>query len=62
LLDDIFDKLDDSRVQQLINLVSEHNFGQVFITDTSEERILRNFDTMAIEHKIFRLPVCDKSS
>jgi len=57
LLDDIFDKLDDSRVQQLINLVSEHSFGQVFITDTSEERILRNFDTMDIDHKIFTLPV-----
>jgi len=57
LLDDIFDKLDDSRVQQLINLVSEHSFGQVFITDTSEERIIRNFDTMDIDHKIFRLPI-----
>jgi len=57
LLDDIFDKLDDARVQQLINLVSEHSFGQVFITDTSEERILRNFDTMYIDHRIFRLPL-----
>ena len=57
LLDDIFDKLDDARAQQLINLVSEHSFGQVFITDTSEERILRNFDTMYIDHRIFRLPL-----
>jgi len=57
LLDDIFDKLDDTRVQELINLVSEHSFGQVFITDTSEERILRNFDSMDIDHRIFRLPV-----
>ena len=52
LLDDIFDKLDDLRVQQLISLVSENNFGQVFITDTSEDRIRRIFESMDIDHKI----------
>jgi len=55
LLDDVFDKLDDMRVQQLISLVSEHNFGQVFITDTSEERIRRIFDTVDIDHKIITI-------
>jgi DNA replication and repair protein RecF len=53
LLDDIFDKLDDLRVEQLIKLVSENNFGQVFITDTSEERTRKIFDNMNIDHKIF---------
>jgi DNA replication and repair protein RecF len=53
LLDDIFDKLDDLRVEQLIKLVSENNFGQVFITDTSEKRIREIFDSMNIDHKIF---------
>jgi DNA replication and repair protein RecF len=53
LLDDIFDKLDDLRVEQLIKLVSENNFGQVFITDTSEERIRKVFDNMKIDHRIF---------
>lgn len=38
LLDDIFDKLDDSRVSQLIELVNQENFGQIFITDTHRER------------------------
>lgn len=38
LLDDIFDKLDDQRVAQLIKLVSEEEFGQIFITDTHKER------------------------
>ncbi len=38
LLDDIFDKLDDSRVTQLIQLVNQHQFGQIFITDTHKER------------------------
>lgn len=39
LLDDIFDKLDDTRITRLIELVSKENFGQVFITDTQKERI-----------------------
>ena len=56
LLDDVFDKLDDLRVSQLIKLVSENSFGQVFITDTSRERIIAMFDSMEIEHKIFNLP------
>jgi hypothetical protein len=39
LLDDIFDKLDQNRVEQIIKLVSGNNFGQIFITDTSRERM-----------------------
>ncbi len=39
LLDDIFDKLDRSRVEQLVQLLIEGDFGQVFITDTHEMRI-----------------------
>ncbi|MDP1624082.1 MAG: DNA replication/repair protein RecF [Bacteroidales bacterium] len=57
LLDDVFDKLDDLRVSQLIRLVSENSFGQVFITDTSRERIISIFDSMDIDHKIFSIPV-----
>jgi len=56
LLDDIFDKLDDLRVQQLIKLVGEQSFGQVFVTDTSETRIRSIFDSMEIEHRIFNIP------
>lgn len=55
LLDDIFDKLDDYRVQQVIRLVSENSFGQVFITDTQEENMRKIFDPLVIEHKIFRI-------
>ncbi|MDU1903327.1 MAG: DNA replication/repair protein RecF [Dysgonomonas sp.] len=39
LLDDIFDKLDSSRVEQIVKLVSEDNFGQIFITDTNREHL-----------------------
>ena len=46
LLDDLFDKLDEQRVQQLIELLMNENFGQIFITDTDNDRIekiVRNF-------------------
>jgi DNA replication and repair protein RecF len=55
LLDDIFDKLDDLRVEQLIRLVGENNFGQVFITDTSGERIRTIFGRSGIDYKIFTI-------
>jgi len=55
LFDDIFDKLDDHRVQQLIHLVSENSFGQVFITDTQEQRITRLFEEVDIDHNIFEV-------
>jgi DNA replication and repair protein RecF len=41
LLDDIFDKLDDTRVSAIVKLVADNMFGQVFITDTQSERIER---------------------
>jgi len=37
LLDDIFDKLDATRVEQIIKLVSGDGFGQIFITDTNRK-------------------------
>ncbi len=55
LFDDIFDKLDDHRVQQLIKLVSENNFGQVFITDTQRSRIENVFEIIDIDHLIFNV-------
>ncbi len=39
LLDDIFDKLDASRVQQIITLVAGDDFGQIFITDTNRQHL-----------------------
>ncbi len=55
LLDDIFDKLDSNRVKQIIELVNENNFGQVFITDTQKERIEAIFLEVNTEHKIFEI-------
>lgn len=53
LFDDIFDKLDDNRVQQIIHLVNENNFGQIFITDTQRQRVEKIFKQADIDHKIF---------
>lgn len=39
LLDDIFDKLDSSRVTEIIKLVANEHFGQIFITDTNREHL-----------------------
>lgn len=55
LLDDIFDKLDESRVRQIIQLVNENSFGQVFITDTQQERVENIFKQENIDHKIFQI-------
>lgn len=53
LLDDIFDKLDEHRVEQIIKLVAADDFGQVFITDTQAERINKIFRDSQIDHRIF---------
>lgn len=55
LLDDIFDKLDDQRVKQLIKLVGEDYFGQVFLTDTQQHRVDQLFEESEIDHRIFEI-------
>lgn len=55
LLDDIFDKLDESRVTALIKLVNEHNFGQIFITDTHPERTRAIAKRINEESRIFTI-------
>jgi len=39
LLDDIFDKLDGLRVEALLNLLQQQNYGQIFVTDTEMGRM-----------------------
>ncbi len=55
LLDDIFDKLDDLRVAQLIELVNHEKFGQIFITDTHKERTENVVKKINEESKIFEI-------
>jgi DNA replication and repair protein RecF len=56
LLDDIFDKLDINRITRLMELVSNEQFGQIFITDTNEIHIQQIFDSIKVPLKIFRTP------
>ncbi len=53
LLDDIFDKIDDKRVAHLMKLVSQHQFGQTFITDTHARRVPELFAKIDTEVKVF---------
>ena len=53
LLDDIFDKLDANRVEQIVRLVAGENFGQIFITDTNREHLDKILGAAAFEYKIF---------
>jgi DNA replication and repair protein RecF len=55
LLDDIFDKLDESRTHKLMKMVSDNDFGQVFITDTSAERMTFIFDGLGIDINLFNV-------
>jgi DNA replication and repair protein RecF len=53
LLDDIFDKLDQNRVEQIIKVVSGEEFGQIFITDTNREHLDGIIRKMNTEFRIF---------
>jgi DNA replication and repair protein RecF len=53
LLDDIFDKLDHNRVERLMEMVSNHDFGQVLITDTDIDRIKTIFHNIDTPFKAF---------
>ncbi len=55
LLDDIFDKLDENRVEQLIKLVDDNHFGQLFVSDTHAERTEAVVKKISQSYKIFRL-------
>ena len=53
LLDDIFDKLDNNRTRKLMKMVSDKDFGQIFITDTSRDRIEAVFKEINVEVTVF---------
>ncbi|MBD0849930.1 DNA replication/repair protein RecF [Maribacter arenosus] len=55
LLDDIFDKLDEHRVAQIVGLVDNENFGQIFISDTHAERTENIVKNIHQSYKIFKL-------
>ena len=53
LLDDIFDKLDAFRVEQIVKLVAGDRFGQIFITDTNRDHLDKILKKIEREYKVF---------
>lgn len=55
LLDDIFDKLDAHRVEQIIRLVGAEDFGQIFITDTNRSHIDKILQGSGADYRLFEV-------
>lgn len=55
LLDDIFDKLDMSRVEHLLSLVSGDSFGQIFVTDSNKVRLNALIEKIGSECRNFEV-------
>lgn len=55
LLDDIFDKLDAHRVEQIVKLVSGDGFGQIFITDTNRDHLDSILEASDSSYRIFNV-------
>ncbi|MBR4381058.1 MAG: DNA replication and repair protein RecF [Bacteroidaceae bacterium] len=55
LLDDIFDKLDARRVEQIVKLVGSDRFGQIFITDTNRENLDKILKKTQVDYRLFHV-------
>lgn len=53
LLDDLFDKLDMSRVGNLLKMVADSSFGQIFLTDSNKVRISAIVDSITSERAYY---------
>lgn len=55
LLDDVFEKLDEERISNLLHKVCIENNGQVFITDTNPERLIKHLETLNADFDLISL-------
>ena len=55
LLDDVFEKLDEKRMERLLQWVCNENDGQVFITDTHKSRLENIFEKLQIDGQLIDL-------
>lgn len=55
LLDDVFEKLDEDRIASLLHRVCIQNSGQVFITDTNEERLSQHLNILPVNYQLIQL-------
>jgi DNA replication and repair protein RecF len=53
LLDDVFDKLDMSRISNLLQMVASNDFGQIFITDSNKVRMSAIVDGLTQDRAYF---------
>jgi len=61
LLDDIFEKIDEARAGELLDIIGRGGFGQIFITDTDEARIDRHMRRSTADKKIFKFDGQEKT-
>ncbi|MDP5139018.1 MAG: DNA replication and repair protein RecF [Spirosomaceae bacterium] len=54
LLDDVFDKLDDRRINKIIESINDHTFGQIFLTAARPERTATILKKATVEVKYFK--------
>ncbi len=55
LFDDIFDKLDETRVAKIVQMIDDKVFGQIFISDTHPERTEAIIKTTHQSYAIFKM-------
>ena len=55
LLDDIFDKLDADRVANIMRIVSDSSFGQIFVSDTNRQHIDETIEAVGSDYRIFNV-------
>ncbi|WP_159801650.1 DNA replication/repair protein RecF [Flavobacterium sp. MK4S-17] len=55
LFDDIFDKLDETRVEKIVQMINDKTFGQIFISDTHPERTENIVKATHQSYRIFNL-------
>ncbi len=55
LMDDIFDKLDEHRIDKIMSLVAGHTFGQIFLTDARPERTHAILKNIHADKKIYTI-------
>ena len=55
LLDDLFDKLDANRVEKIIRLVAQPEFGQIFITDTNRKYLDEILAQIQYDYRLFQV-------
>ncbi len=55
LMDDIFDKLDEHRIDKIMGLVAGHAFGQIFLTDARPERTYAIINNIQADKKVFKI-------